>query len=137
MVDILLKGDQMNTLNKVRTVTYVALGFTDGLSDLTLAVRNPLGSITYPTVVIQGGGVYTASYTPDLIGTWQEKFTSLSNKDKVIRSVDIIGADDVDVKAAVTVVSGKVDDANTKLDAIQLSVAAIEAAETKYGGYFA
>jgi hypothetical protein len=133
----------MNTVNKVRKIVYVASGFTINLIDLILTIRKPDGSLVTPTVVEQGAGVYTFSYTPDVVGLWQEQIISVSNGDKVIRSVEIIAVDEVDIKAAIDadstkieVVKSGVDIINSKIDQIKSSVDELSF-ESHVGGYFA
>lgn len=116
----------MNTVNKLRKVVYVAVGFTTGLTDLTLTVRHPDGTSTTPSFTEQGDGVYTASYTPDVVGTWQEKVSSATNGDKVVRSLDVLAFDDTDVKADVDAVSTKVDAVKTDVDAVSTKVDSVQ-----------
>lgn len=151
----------MITVNKVKTLVYVASGFSAGLTDLTLAIRQPDGTLVSPVVTFteQGAGVYTATYTPTQTGTYQEKITSATNGDNVIHTEDVVAKDASDVDADVatmktdmdtsfTTTNGKVDAIKTDVDAsttaIQGSIAAlqitanqIKAAEGKSGGYVA
>jgi len=147
----------MSTVNKVREVTYVAVGFTTGVSDLTLAVRKPNGTLvsSAPTFTEQGAGVYTASYTPDAVGQWQERVSSVTNGDNVVRAYDVVAFDADDVKAQtdnietkvdtvdgkVDVVDGKIDTLDGKADNIQTTVNTIntkvDALDNAPGGYFA
>lgn len=132
-------------INTTKEIVYVALDFTEGLADLVLTVRKPDGSILSPAPIVteQGNGVYTASYTPDALGTWQEKIESVSNGDKFIRTATIVDFDIDTLKAqndaissAVTSVDGKVDTANTKLDSIETKVNNL-GVEIRSGGYIA
>lgn len=131
-------------INTVKTVVYAAVNFITGLTDLVLTVRKPDGTIVTPspTVTEQGDGIYTASYTPDALGTWQEKFSSVVNGDKVFRSFTVEAIDLSDVNANVDDVETKVDTANGKLDALQTTADSIETKvdaldlETYRGGYF-
>jgi hypothetical protein len=152
----------MNTVNKVRNVVYVTLGFKTSLTDVVLSVRQPDATLLTPVVTEQGNGVYTASYTPTQVGTYQELISSVTNADKVLRSVDVVAVDDSDVKAdvdavatavaavktdvdnsttaiqaSVATVKSDVDSVSTKVDAVQTSVNQIVASEAKSGGYFA
>lgn len=131
MADTSPKGEQMNTtVNKVRMIEYVASGFTTGLVDLVLSVRKPDGTLITPAVTERGEGVYIASYTPDQVGVWQEKISSVINGDKVFRSVVIAAVDEDDIKSDVDSVSTKVDTATAKIDAVKTSV---DAANTELG----
>lgn len=106
------------TINKVRNIVYVAINFTTGLTDLVLAVRKPDGSALSPapTFTEQGNGVYTASYTPDTAGMWQELVTSATNGDKAIRAYTVVNYDVDDVAGAVATVDGNVDSIKTTVE---------------------
>lgn len=106
------------TISKVRNIVYVAINFATGLTDITLAVRKPDGSAVSPapTFTEQGNGVYTASYTPDVVGIWQELVTSATNGDKAIRAFTIVSYDTDDVAAAVATVDGNVDSIKTTVE---------------------
>lgn len=133
------------TVNKPRVVTYIANLFTTGLTDLVLAVRQPDGTPVSPapTVVEQGAGVYTATYTPTQVGVHQELISSVTNGDKVFKAVAIEAVDTSDIKSdidssttsiesAVTTVGTAVTANGTAIAAVQsdldASVTAIEAA---------
>lgn len=145
-------------INTLREVVYVALDFAVGITDLTLVVRKPDGTTLAPiTLTEQADGVYVGSYTPDAVGTWQEKISSVSNGDKVFRStlVELLDISDVkdvvddnsdkldalDVKAD-TIISKEDDikvvvDSNAgKLDVIDTKISGLST-EIKPGGYFA
>lgn len=145
-------------INTVREVVYVALDFAVGLTDLTLLVRKPDGTSLAPIALTeQADGVYVGSYTPDAIGVWQEKISSVSNSDKVFRSTVVEAFDIADVKAVADSNASKLDGldakANTiisksdaikvvvdsnagKLDSIDTKVSGLST-EIKPGGYFA
>jgi hypothetical protein len=147
------------TVNKEKKVVYVASKFTTGLSDLTLTVRKPDGTVLSPnpSAIEQGDGVYIFTYTPDIVGRWQEKLSSVINGDKVFRSYEVVAYDasdlqtqiaDVDTKidgvqSTVTVTDGKVDVIDTKIDAVDTKLITIDskidniAVEIHPGGYFA
>lgn len=118
----------MSTVNKVREVVYVAVGFTTGLTDLTLAVRKPNGTLVTPapTFTEQGAGVYTASYTPDAVGTWQERVGSVTNGDNVVRGYDVVAFDADDVKAQTDSIETKVDTVDGKVDVVDGKVDTID-----------
>lgn len=142
----------MATVNKTRKLVYVAVDFTTGLTDLVLAVRKPDGTpvTPAPTFTEQGDGVYIADYTPDAVGSWQEKVTSVTNGDNVVRAYDVVAFDADDVKAQTDSIETKIDVVDTKVDGVQSTANSIEGkvdsvetkidaldAETKPGGYFA
>jgi hypothetical protein len=105
-----------STVNEVRKVVYIAYDFTTGLEDLVLVVRKPDESLLdpNPTVTEQGNGVYTASYTLDVIGVWQESISSITNGDKVVRTIVVESVSIADVKSVVDAVDTKVDEVETK-----------------------
>jgi hypothetical protein len=144
-------------INTLRDVIYVALDFATGITDLTLNVRKPDGTVLAPIILTeQGDGIYTASYTPDILGVWQEKITSVSNSDKVFRSNIVEAVDISDVKVVVDSNGNKIDDLDAKADTIISKEDAIKTAvdlnttkldtidgkveslsiEIKSGGYF-
>lgn len=124
------------TINKVRKVVYVAKGFVTGLTDIVVVIRKPDGSLLSPAPVVaeQGEGIYTFSYTPDVVGVYQEKITSVVNGDKAIRSVNVGSVDDADVKAAVDAVAADVAVVEGKVDAVGVQVAAVDAKVDVVGG---
>ena len=131
-------GNTKQTINKVKEIVYVAQGFTTGLTDLVLVVRKPNGTLVAPnpTITEQGLGVYTASYTPDALGTWQEQITSVVNGDKVIRAYDVVSYDTDDLQS-------QVDGVETKADTIITDIATVNTKvdniinNSSAGGYFA
>lgn len=147
------------TVNKEKKVVYVASKFTTGLSDLTLTVRKPDGTVISPnpSVTEQGDGVYIFTYIPDVVGRWQEKISSVINGDKVFRSYEVVEYDATDlqsqidgvetkvdaVQSTVTTTDGKVDAIDTKIDAVDTKLTTIDskidniAVEIHPGGYFA
>lgn len=94
----------------LRKITYVALDFTTGLTDLVLKVRKPDGSLfgTFNFVEISPGGVYEASYTPNELGKWQEEISSPTNGDKLINTI-MVTEEDIDG------ISDKIDDLDVKV----------------------
>ncbi|MFA5048490.1 MAG: hypothetical protein WC516_05715 [Patescibacteria group bacterium] len=104
-------------VGQVRRSFYVANNFAEGLTDLVIDVRLPSGDLLdpSPTVVEQGGGTYYIDYTPLTAGIYQEKCSSVINKDYVVRGLKAVLYDLSDVKSAV-------DGIDTKVDAVQSSV---------------
>jgi peptidoglycan hydrolase CwlO-like protein len=133
---------EKTTVNKIRKVEYAAVDFAESLSDLTITVRKPDGSLLAPapTVTEQGDGVYEFSYTPDVVGLWQERVVSAVNGDKAYHNVDVVAVDldDVDskvdgvetkvdnVQSTVNTVDGKVDTVDGKVDSVQNSVNTVD-----------
>ena len=117
-----------NKINVEKTITYVAKNFTTGLTDVVLSVRKPDGTILTPapTVTEQGDGIYTVSYTPDAIGNWQEKISSATNGDKVIRSYEVVNFDINTIQAQNVVIDGKVDAIDTKVDVVDGKVVVVD-----------
>jgi uncharacterized protein YoxC len=116
------------TINKLRKVAYVAVEFNTGVSDFVVAVRKPDGSTLSPapTVTEQGDGIYTFEYTPDVVGLWQEKVSSVVNGDRAVRTVKVTAADVDDVKSQTASIESKVDTVDGKVDAVQTSVNTVE-----------
>jgi len=100
-----------NTINKLRKVVYVSINFVTVLSDLEVAVRKPNGDLLDPAPVVteQSLGVYGFEYTPDVLGVWQERISSVTNGDIAIRSVNVVSADNSDIKAQTASIEDKVD----------------------------
>lgn len=135
-------------VNVLKKVVYVALNFSTGISDLILTVRKPDGSLLSPiSLVEQGDGVYTAEYTPDVVGTWQEKISSVLNADRVFRSTNVEVYDIEDVKNQTSSIETKIDSIKTKTDNLPANTATtltnIQSSinnlgtEIRPGGYFA
>jgi len=146
-------------INTQRIVRYVALNFTTGLTDLKLKVRKPDGTeynfgddsnpIYELTLTEVANGEYEGSYTPDVLGEWQEYIYSSSNGDKALRSYVVVDKDITTVSDQVSTLDTKVDDvqagidnANTKLDShttkldnISSKLDAIDS-QVNPGGYF-
>ena len=136
------------TVNKARVVTYIAQNFAATLTDLTLVVRQPDGTpvTPAPTVVNQGAGVYTATYTPTQVGVHQELISSATNGDKVFKAVAIEAVDSSDIKsdidssttaveAAITTVGTAVTANGTAIAALKTDMdASVTAIETAVAG---
>jgi len=108
-------------INTEKKVVYVALNFATGISDLTLEVRKPDGSVfsfesTEGDFSEQGQGIYIAEYIPDTVGLWQEKVTSVINGDKAIRSYEVTSYKVDDIQSQVDGVETKVDNITSKTD---------------------
>lgn len=118
---------EKQTINKLKTVVYVPINFTGGLEDLTLTLRNPSGSI-FDTIVMseESGGIYTATYTPNALGNWQEKVSSVSNGDIVIHTYDVVSYDADDIKTQTDSIETKVDTVDGKVDTVDGKVDVID-----------
>lgn len=126
-----------HTINKEKKVVYVALNFATGLTDLTLYVRKPDGTTLDPIVMTeQGEGIYTASYTPDAVGIWQEKVVSQSNHDKIIRSYLVVNYDEDDLYSKSNTIENKIDTVQSDITYIKNKVDSIDE-QVNPGGYFA
>lgn len=118
-------------VNTERLGTYVALEFATGLTDLTLVVRKPDGSIYSfnsgeGVFTEQGEGIYKVSYTPNVVGIWQEKITSTSNSDKIINTIKVVHKNVGDVSNELSTVDGKVDGIDTKITTVDGKVNTID-----------
>lgn len=111
-------------INVLRKSVYRAQGFTTGLTDLIVYVRQPNGDLLTPnpTVVEQGDGAYYVEYTPDTLGIWQEKWISATNGDDVLRGIKVVSTDLADVKTSVDGVDTKVDALDGKVDTLGTKV---------------
>jgi hypothetical protein len=115
-------------ISTVKTLRYVARNFQTGLTDVTLEVRKPDGtlfdfggSVTTLILTELTNGEYEGVYTPATLGLWQEKITSTANGDYAIRSYEVVTND--------------IDTLETHLDTIETKVDSIAAAVYP-GGYF-
>ena len=122
-------------INEVKKIVYVALNFTAGLTDVVAAVRKPDGSALTPapTFTEQGAGIYTAEYTPDTLGVWQEKVTSATNGDVAIRSYKVVSYNISDVKtdtAAIKTETDKIQTIDDNIDAIKVETDKITVMDT-------
>lgn len=111
---------KVNTLRKLR---YVALDFTTGMTDLDLIIRKPDGSVfVFPggegVWTEQADGVYEVFYTPDVVGLWQEKITSVSNSDKLINTIIVVTKVIDDISTEVGAVETKVDNLDAKVTTV-------------------
>jgi hypothetical protein len=127
----------MFTQNKMKKIVYVAQGFTAGLVDLTLAIRQPDATLVTPVIAFteQGNGVYVATFTPTQVGNYQFSITSVSNGDNFIKAEDCIAFDSTDVKNDVdtsttsieTAVAGVKNDLDLSVTTINNNVATVKA----------
>ena len=126
----------IHKISTERTLRYVALEFATGLVDLELSVRKPDGSLLAPAPEFaeQGEGVYEASYTPDVLGLWQEKISSVSNGDRLINTVNIVAKDIGDVSTEIDGVDAKVDTVDGKVDGVDAKVVAVDTKVTTVDG---
>lgn len=90
------------TINKPRTVVYTALGYTVGITDLKITIRPPSGTAPTATFVEQGLGVYVATYTPTVLGVYQEHVTSVLNTDNAFDAYQCQSADLTDLQTQLT-----------------------------------
>jgi hypothetical protein len=107
------------TRNKLRTVLYAALGLTTGLTDLQLTIKSPSGITFTSSFVDKGNGVYSTTYTPNILGIYQETVISVSNGDNVVDAYLCVATD--------------TDDLKLQLDALTITVNQIKNALTKGG----
>ncbi len=121
---------RINTIKKVR---YVAKDFATGLTDLTLYVRDANGDLfdfgggqTSLVLTELYNGEYEGSYTPNILGVWQEMITSATNGDKAIRSYRVVADDIASLETHLDTVEGKVDTVEGKVDAVSGKIDAID-----------
>lgn len=103
-------------LNTPKKISYVASKFTTGLTDLTIVIRKPDGTLfgsgegeVAPIFTEQGDGVYITEYVPNIEGIWQEKVISVLNGDKAFRSFEVVNYVIGDVKLDTISIKQKTD----------------------------
>lgn len=118
---------KISTEKKVR---YVAKNFTTGLTDLTLNVRKPDGTLfdfglgeTSLVLTEKWNGEYEGLYTPVTLGIWQEMITSAGNGDKAIRSYLCVADDIASLETHLDNIEGKVDTVDIIVDDIAVDLA--------------
>lgn len=119
------------TINKPRTVVYASLGLVPGLTDLKIAIKAPSGANPVATFAEQGNGIYTLTYTPTVLGVYQEVVTSVINGDNVMDAYVVNPVDETDVKADLDAFELTT---NATLAAMQTKINQIYNAVTKNGG---
>ena len=88
----------VQTINKPRTVVYASLGLVTGLTNLTITVKAPTGTNPVVHFTEQGLGIYVATYTPTVLGIYQEVVVSASNGDNVMDAYLVVSADTADLQ---------------------------------------
>lgn len=122
-------------IGTTKNVTYVALGFEEGLIDLILTVRRPngdlyefaTGAVTELALTEVAEGIYKAEYIPDELGVWTEKVVSVSNGDKAINSFSVVEKDLSNISSEVSAVESKIDAVKVDTEAIDGKIDAIDA----------
>jgi hypothetical protein len=125
------------TINKVRTVIYASFGLTSGINDLVLSIIPPSGTAPTATFtpVVGRPGFYIATYTPTLLGVYQEYVTSVSNGDNFMDAFLVISSDDADNQLAITATQAQITALATQVTALQANVTTILNTLKKQGGY--
>jgi hypothetical protein len=90
------------------------------LTDVTLVVRTPSGTlfdfggaVTSLILTEISNGEYEGTYTPNVLGIWQEKITSVTNGDIALRSFEVVNYDIDSLKTQLDSIEGKVDTIST------------------------
>jgi hypothetical protein len=101
------------TVNKLRKVEYVSLNFKTNVNDLVVSIRRPDGAFHNPNNIVvtphNEDGIYIFSYTPDVVGLWQEKITSVINGDRSYRNIKVVPYDIEDIKVQLDIMNAKID----------------------------
>lgn len=104
-----------------KKVMYVALNKVTGLTDLLLQPYDEAGvAFGSPIAFVElANGAYEASFTPDAVGTWRVRVSSIVNGDDAIKSFEVVTNDLADIISKVDVIDGIVDSIKTETDKIQ------------------
>lgn len=125
------------TINKVRTVLYAALGGTSGLTDLKIAIVPPSG--TAPTATFTGvtgrPGFYICTYSPTLLGVYQEYVSSVSNGDNMMDAYLVLSADNGDNETAIVAAQAQITALAAQVVTLQGNITTILNLVSKQGGY--
>lgn len=110
------------TINKVRTVVYASSGLVIGITDLHLTIRPPSGSVPIINFTEQGNGIYIATYTPTVLGVYQETVTSNSNGDNTMDAYICMAADEADLQTQLTTQAATLTAMQTTLNQIRAAI---------------
>lgn len=106
-------------INQIITVRYLAIDNETGLTDLKLTPTNPSGAdqstITFTEI---GDGLYTVSFTPDALGWWMVRVTSLTKPKNIYSKSYFVGTE---YTTYPTQEDGKLTSIDTKLGEVQSS----------------
>jgi hypothetical protein len=127
----------ISTINKVRTVVYAALGLKSGLTDLTITIVPPSGTAPTATftAVANHPGIYIATYTPTILGVYQEYIVSPSNGDNLMDAFLSMSADNTDNENAIVAAQAQITALAAQVTTLQGNVTTILNILTKQGGY--
>jgi hypothetical protein len=80
-------------LNQSVKINYVSSNYTTGLSDVVMTPYNPSGIPQTPVLlmeVVGQGGLYQGSFTPNAVGQWRIRISSVSNGDVFHKILEIL-----------------------------------------------
>jgi hypothetical protein len=81
-------------INVPITVRYLATDNQTGLTDLSLIATNPSGADQSPITFSEiGDGLYTANFTPDVIGWWLVRVSCVSNPKNIYSKSYFVGTE--------------------------------------------
>ena len=85
--------NNMNTykVNQSIVVRYRAVGGVTGITDLYLTPTNPSGIDGTPVLMTESSGLYSASFTPNVVGRWLIKISSVTNPENIYSQSYLIG----------------------------------------------
>ena len=108
-------------VNVAKKLIYIAINRTTGLSDLVLQPFDETGTAFGSPIAFTelANGAYEAAFTPDAIGTWRVRVTSVTNHDDAIKQFDVVSYDVADVYTIVDNIETKIDSIKTETDKIQ------------------
>src|SRR3989304_2905559 len=106
-------------INQLIIVRYLAIDNETGLTDLTLTPTNPSGVDQTPIVFTEiGDGLYTVNFTPDAIGWWLVRVSSLTKPKNIYSKSYFVGTEYTTYPPQE---DGKLTSIDTKLGEVQAS----------------
>ena len=98
-------------------IRYLTIDKEEGVSDLTLTPTNPSGADQTPIVFSEmGDGLYTANFTPNAVGWWLVKVSSLTKPKNIYSKSYYVGTSDNPYPAQE---DGKITSIDTKFGEVQ------------------
>lgn len=127
----------ISTINKPRTVIYTVIGLTPNLTDLKIAIVPPSGTPPTATFAHVTGrpGTYIATYTPTLLGVYQEYISSVSNGDNIMDAFLVLSADAGDIETSLIAAQASITALTAQVTTMQSNITTIMNLLNKRGGY--
>lgn len=120
-------------VNVEKKVIYIALNKTTGLTDLVLQPYDEAGVAFGSPIAFTEltNGAYQAAFTPDALGTWRIRVSSVTNHDEATKAFSVVEKDISDVVTLIDAMDVKVDAIKTETDKIQSTKDEVITAQTK------